>query len=109
MSQIARVQVEPCDLFATHDIPGFNLGPAALEGRDLDVSAIGFVGRLDVEDWEYAWTHGNLYSRHKLNGFGKPEIFAERVVWPEVTAFSHKPRNVAVDKQTGAISIATPR
>jgi hypothetical protein len=71
-------------------MPGFNLGTAALEGSKLYVSTIGFVGRFDVESWDYDWTHGNLYERHRFNGFAAPVVHRERVVFPEVRSDAGK-------------------
>lgn len=107
LSRISRVYLPTCEPVFTTDLPGFNLGQAALEGSTLYVSAIGFVGRFDVEAWGYDWTHGNLYERYKLNAFGKPVVFRDRVVFPETTYSSGSvPRNVVIQKSSGAIAIS---
>lgn len=105
-ARVARVYLPTCELALTSDLPGFNLGPAALEGSTLYISTLGFVGRFNVETWGYDWTHGNLYESHKLNSFGKPVVYRDRVVFPEsVTSSRETPRNVIVDKATGAMTI----
>jgi hypothetical protein len=107
LARISRVYLPTCELVFSSDLPGFNLGPAALEGSTLYVTTIGFVGRFDVESWGFDWTHGNLYERHKFNAFLKPEVYRDRVVFPESTSSSRDaPRNVVVDKSSGAMTIA---
>ncbi|HEX6083750.1 MAG TPA: hypothetical protein VF266_04445 [Thermoanaerobaculia bacterium] len=104
-SKVARVYLPDCELAFASEIPGFNLGTAALEGSKLYVSTIGFVGRFDVETWGYDWTHGNLYERHRFNAFEAPVIYRERVVFREVRSDARPPRSVVVDKLSGAIRI----
>lgn len=107
LSRISRVYLPSCELTFSTDLPSFNIGQAALEGSTLYVSSLGFVGRFDVEAWGYDWTHGNLYDRYKLNAFGKPVVFRDRVVFPESTSSSGSvPRNVVIQKSSGAIAIS---
>lgn len=105
LSKLGRIYTPTCELVFTSQMPGFNLGTAALEGSKLYVSTIGFVGRFDVESWDYDWTHGNLYERHRFNGFAAPVVYRERVLFPEVRSDSHKPRTVVVDKASGAMRL----
>lgn len=107
LSRISRIYLPTCELESTSDLPGFNLGPAVLEHSSLYVTVMGSVGRFDVEARAFDWAHGNLYERHKLNGFKRPTVYPDRVVFPESTARSGSvPRDVIVDKASGAIRIA---
>lgn len=108
-SRISRIYTPTCELVFFADLPGFNLGPAALEGSKLYVSTIGFVGRFDVESWDYDWTHGNLYERHRFNAFEAPVVYRNRVVFPESRSDSRPPRSIVVDKTSGALRIVSGR
>ncbi len=57
-------------------IPGCNVGKALLRERYAYVSAIGFVGKLDLNTGRYAWQNKDLYSKSEaFNNFATP--FAE--------------------------------
>lgn len=82
-------------------IRGFNAGPPLREGSDLYVSAIGFVGKLDLEEGTYHWSHRGLYrSPSMFNAFGKPEVNEGVVYFPD----SRKPAlRVKVNDETGTL------
>jgi len=105
LAQITGVHISTCELSFTAELPGFNLGPAVLENATLYVSVIGFVGRLDLETWRFDWTHGNLYKRHQMNAFGRPIVYDDRVVFPEIAWSGSDPRAVVVGKRSGAMEI----
>jgi hypothetical protein len=106
MARISRIYLPTLKMAVTSDIPGFNIGQAALEGPTLYVSAIGFVGSFDVDTWGYNWTHGNLYEKFHFNSFNKPTVLRDRVIFPENVASSEEVcRNVVVQKSSGAMAI----
>jgi hypothetical protein len=110
ISRISRIYVPTCELVFTTDVPGFNLGPAVLEESSLYVTTIGFVGKFDVESWGFDWSHGNLYERHELNAFRAPLVYRDHVVFPENTTASRRvPRDVIVQKTSGAIEIVSQK
>jgi hypothetical protein len=105
MSKVARVYRPELQTTFTADIPGFNLGPAALEGNHLYVSAGGFLGCLNLDRWQYEWTHGNLYERYSANAFGKPEVFVNTVVFPAQISERKGSVRMVVEKSSAALTV----
>ena len=81
-------------------LPGFNIGEGLLDGEHLYLTAIGFVGKLDINTGRFAWAHQNLhqnpYGDVRFNAFKRP-IFRDDVV-----VFTDGTNTIVVDKQTGA-------
>ena len=79
-------------------IPGFNIGEAVIEGDDLYVTAIGFVGKLNVTSGRYAWAHKDLYRDGRFNSFKRPVV---RDAWVTFTDGSNV---ITVEKRSGALA-----
>jgi len=90
------------------EIPAFNVGPPLLAGTELYVTAIGFVGKLNIVDGRYLWRHDGLYRSqdNRYNSFDRPRIGADVVEFPEsislVTA-TRSPYVLRVNRRTGKI------
>jgi hypothetical protein len=104
-SRMSRIYVPDCELVFTTDLPAFNLAPAVLEESSLYVAGHGFIGKFDLEYWGYDWTHGNLYHRGRFNAFEAPEVYADRVVFREITHTKDAPRDIVVQKRSGGMEI----
>ena len=63
-------------------VPGFNVGFALVDGADLYVTCIGFVGKLDLFTGKYSWRHDNLYQTEGFNDFGRPRLIGDTVEVP---------------------------
>jgi hypothetical protein len=77
-------------------IPGFNIGEGVMEDEHLYITAIGFVGKLNLRTGQYAWTHKNLYADGRFNDFKRP------VVGDTVVTFTDGSNTIVIDKRTGA-------
>jgi hypothetical protein len=89
-------------------VPTFNLGPGAIDGSSLYLSAWGFVSRIDLEGGRYIWQHAGLYdsSSGRFNAFLVPLVTRSEVLFYEdVGMQQHKPKVVRVQKDGGAFLI----
>jgi len=96
-------------------IPAFNVGPGLIEGRFAYVTAIGFVGKVNLETGTYAWKHPNLYrtssekgstySDADFNSFELPKVEGDFVLFKEIGTYANVlgPQTLKVDKRTGKI------
>ncbi|HKR20986.1 MAG TPA: hypothetical protein VJS17_00275 [Pyrinomonadaceae bacterium] len=96
-------------------IPAFNIGPGLIDGRFAYVTAIGFIGKVNLETGAYAWKHASLYrtSRPKasayadadFNSFELPEVEGNFVIFKEVETYANvlSPKILKVDKRSGRI------
>lgn len=91
----------------TATIPGFNLGPALLDGSAAYVTAIGFAGRLNLETGRYTWKHPGLREKYRghFNAFQQPRAREKEVLFTEsaLTGKGGKPKRLRVEKQAGTI------
>jgi outer membrane protein assembly factor BamB len=80
---------------------GFNTSQPLVDGRDMYLSSIGFVGKLSLDTGKFVWRHDGLYPPY--NGFGSPTI-QRRVAFPgfdELARPMHS--SLVVDADTGRI------
>ncbi|MDT5157365.1 MAG: hypothetical protein QOC99_3420 [Acidobacteriota bacterium] len=94
-------------------LPSFNVGQPLREDHFLYLTAIGFVGKLDLETGEYAWKHDGLYDTRErasqaFTTFDTPEIKGDTVLFKDGVLFKDKavynPRKtVVVNKKSGKI------
>jgi hypothetical protein len=101
--RVARVSLEPPRVLWVASLPSFNVGPAALDGASLYVSSLGFAGALNVVTGTYRWKHEHLYDRAHINGFARPRVLADRVIFDEDGA----PHRLVVDKNSGRATFTT--
>ncbi|HEU4767345.1 MAG TPA: hypothetical protein VFS77_08210 [Pyrinomonadaceae bacterium] len=101
-------------------IPGFNVGQGLIEGKFAYVTAIGFVGKVNLQTGTYAWKHADLYrtSRPKgsaysdadFNSFELPEVKGDVVSFKEVETYAVLPaKTLHVQKQSGRIKSDLPK
>jgi len=101
-------------------IPAFNVGQGLIEGKFAYVTALGFVGKVDLQTGRYAWKHANLYrtSRQKgspysdadFNSFELPEVKGDIVSFKEVETYTVLPaKTLQVHKQSGRITSDLPK
>lgn len=86
------------------EIPGFNVGDAVVEGNYLYLTALGFVGKLDLRTGRYAWQHRGLHAGLHFNSFERPEIGETFVRFTDKPPYkvSGPQRTVKVHKMSGA-------
>jgi len=80
-------------------LPGFNIGEGLLDGAYLYVTAIGFVGKLDLNAGKFAWAHENLYQNPY--GDGRFSAFKRPILRDDVVVFTDGTNTIVVDKQSG--------
>lgn len=76
-------------------VPGFNIGIALRDGQYLYLTCIGFVGKLNTSNGQYAWRHDDLYATEKFNSFEAPRLRGDTVEFPS------DGRTIRVDRETG--------
>lgn len=84
-------------------IPGFNIANGTREDNAAYIAAIGFVGKINLENGKYIWKHENLYRKYKESGafniFETPQITGKLVVFKE----EETGNQIEVNKATGKI------
>jgi hypothetical protein len=93
-------------------IPGFNVGQGLLEGNHAYVTAIGFVGKVNLDTGVYAWKHDNLfrtetpegaYPDTDFNSFKLPEVNGDFVLFKAVETYRPPAKTLKIQKSTGKI------
>jgi hypothetical protein len=108
---VARLQPPDFHVVWHVKIPSFNVGPGAIDGSSLYVSASGFVARVDLEGGRYLWQHGGLYDAtdRRFNAFLVPLVTRSEALFYEQVglegAASRAPKMVRVQKDSGAFVI----
>jgi hypothetical protein len=74
------------------NIPGFNIGESVVKDKWLYLTAIGFVGKLDLNTGKYTWKYDGLYKKMPgvFNSFERPLIDGELIKFTEVLSFNSK-------------------
>ncbi len=89
------------------NVPGFNIGEAVVKDHWLYLSAIGFVGKLDLDSGNYVWQYDGLYKKKPgiFNSFERPIIDQEVVKFTEQLSPYAKgePVTIVVVDSTGRI------
>ena len=89
-------------------IDGFNVGQGLIENKFAYLTAIGFIGKIDLNTGKYVWKHEDLYRKYDesgaFNSFLTPEIKADIVIFKEEgilnKGFDHQ---IQVNKSSGKI------
>ena len=91
-------------------ITGFNVGEPVIKGRYIYVSAICFIGKIDLETGNYVWKHELNYNDnpHRYNAFNKPEFSGSNVIFNDTDRSNPKDGIVPfgfikVDDESGKI------
>lgn len=103
---LARMDGQTLKVKWKRHIPAFNIGPGLLHGNYAYVTAIGFVGKIDLRNGSYAWSHDDLYGQQSssFNSFEQPNIVGTKVVFRESEHYLRKSRAfLEVDIRTGKI------
>lgn len=103
---LARLDGRTLRLKWKRHIPAFNVGPGLIDGNYAFVTALGFVGKVDLRNGSYAWSHDDLYGQHSsaFNSFERPSIVGAKVVFTESELYLRKTRAfLEVDIRTGKI------
>jgi len=93
-------------------IPGFNVGVAVAKDSSLYVTAISFVGKIDLATGQYKWKHENLYKKGPgvFNSFITPVIEGEVVRFIESqTKFRKTDQPVAIVVRDATGEILAPQ
>lgn len=104
------VRLQPPDFRVVWNlrIPSRHVGPGAIDGSSLYLSATGFVARVDLEGGRYLWQHGDLHdsSSGRFNEFLVPLVTRSEALFYEDAGMSqHRPKLVRVQKDSGAFVI----
>jgi hypothetical protein len=94
-------------------IPAFNVGQALIEEDHAYVTAVGFVGKVNLMSGTFAWKHDKLYTNGLRNddsygdsnftSFELPKVEGDLVLFTEVEIYKYPPTSVKVQKRTGRI------
>ena len=88
-------------------IPASDVGEPLRDGRNLYVTGMGFVGRLDLRTGEYVWQHDDLEvvrgeEPPPLHTFGEPEVQGDAVLFRERPVYNPR-RTLVIDKKSGKV------
>ncbi|MBV9924409.1 MAG: hypothetical protein JOZ96_05155 [Acidobacteria bacterium] len=88
-------------------IPAGDVGRPLRDGRDLYVTGLGVVGKIDLRTGEYAWLHDDLEVEHgpepkPLHTFDEPELSGDEVLFRERPVYNPR-RTLAVSRKTGKV------
>ena len=86
-------------------IQGFNLGQPIIDGESAYVTAIGFIGKFNLQTGSYEWKHHNLYDNEKysFNSFDTVLINKTETKFISENYSSKKTDKVLIDNYTGEI------
>lgn len=89
-------------------IPASDVGEPLRDGRNLYVTGMGFVGRLDLRTGEYAWQYDDLEVVREgkespaLHTFGAPELDGDAVLFRERPVYNPR-RTLVINKRSGKV------
>jgi hypothetical protein len=104
-SWIQKITKNPMKTEYVKHIPGFNLGQPIIDQQFAYVSAIGFIGKIDIQTGEYAWKHKDLYDNEKYS-FNSFDTVIFKKNQTEFISGNYKSDNtdkVIVDNEKGEI------
>lgn len=85
---------------------GFNVGKGLMENSFAYITAIGFVGKINLLSGKYVWKHDDLYGWNKnsgaFNSFELPELDGNNVKFIEKTN-DNLINQIIINKTTGKI------
>jgi hypothetical protein len=104
-SWIQKLSKSPLKSEYVEQIQGFNLGQPIIDGKSAYVSAIGFIGKIDLNTGSYIWKHHNLYDKEKysFNSFDTVIIENNQIEFVSENYRSKKVDKVIVNNQTGEL------
>jgi hypothetical protein len=103
---VARLDGRTLKLKWKRDIPGFNVGQGLLHKDFVFVTAIGFVGQINVDSGVYLWKYDDLYGQKDsaFNSFEAPKVRDAIVRFNESENYLRKTlASLDVDIKTGKI------
>ena len=104
-SLLHKIEKQKLTIEHTEQIVGFNLGQPIIYDGKAYVTAIGFIGRLNLATGEYDWKHDGLYDHNKysFNSFDTVMIGENHVEFISENYSSQHLDKVIVEKETGEI------
>ncbi|WP_452230058.1 hypothetical protein [Lacinutrix sp. MEBiC02404] len=104
-SWIEKIKKKPLKSEYITQIYGFNLGVPIIYKEDVYVSAMGFVGKINLPTGTYKWKHNNLYDneRYSFNIFDTVLVNELDVEFISKNDQSKRIDKVIVDNKTGKI------
>jgi hypothetical protein len=104
-SWIQKISKNPLSSEYVEQIQGFNLGQPIISQGFAFVTAIGFVGKIDLTTGKYLWKHHNLYDRTKysFNSFDTVILKQNMVKFISNNYKSKKVDKVIINNKTGEI------
>jgi len=104
-SWLQKISKDPLNSIYATNIWGFNLGKPIIHGNFAYVSAIGFVGKIDITNGKYAWKHDSLYNREKaaFTSFQKVIVREETVEFWSENIIKEELSTIIVDNESGEI------
>ena len=104
-SWIQKISKNPLKSESVEHIPGFNLGQPIIDEQFAYVTAIGFIGKIDLQTVKYVWKHKDLYDRgkHSFNSFDTVILNKNEIEFISGNYKSDNIDKVIVDNQTGEI------
>ena len=104
-SWIQKIKKNPIESEYLKQIYGFNLGVPIIYKEFVYVSAIGFVGKINLQTGTYEWKHNNLYDgkKYSFNSFDTVLVNESVVEFISENYQTQKIDKVIVDNKTGEI------
>jgi hypothetical protein len=103
---IARFDGKTLKLKWKANVSGFNVGKGLSENNFAYLTAIGFVGKINLLTGKYVWKHDNLYGWNRnsgaFNSFELPELEGSNVIFTEKNV-NDQTNIIVVNKTTGKI------
>jgi len=103
---IARFDGSTLALKWKRHIPAFNVGQGLVHDKFAFVTAIGFVGKVNLDSGVFTWKHDNLYGQKDVafNSFQAPQIAGNIIRFAESENYLRKTlARIDVDVKTGKI------
>jgi hypothetical protein len=103
---VARLEQPSMRAKWKREIAAPNVGVPLRAGRELYVTAEGFVARIDLETGDYAWKHEELSGRGvegAFNSFAEPALEGDSVLFREAGLYNRPARTIRVNRRTGEI------
>ncbi len=83
-------------------IPGFNLNAGPIENDAIYITAIGFVGKLDLNQGRFLWYHEGLFQRNgSFSSFKAPRIQEDTIIFSEENLMKPRVKVLVLNKNTG--------
>lgn len=84
-------------------LPGFNVGRGLIEEDFAYVTAMRFVGKVNLRTGSYLWRHEDLARGGAFDAFDAPRLEGNTVLFPTRPPAGGRALTVTVEKQTGRI------